>query len=230
MPSTVGVPPATSSLLMVSSSSGAATQSMIGVFRGEGVSPAVASSCTGARCRIVCEPEKYDARTPVVVAFWSTPTNAPLNQPFGIRSNCQPPRGRSFSWLAVIARDQGKLGIPSVLSGRPGVGIRLRVLAHLVAVECSEVGVVPFGVRSIVAPAALLARAARVAALQSAAQVPAAPRAVAHRFLRKMALPFGAFGETNVMHFLASFANPVARRIARRKARTFVTFIRRRLT
>src|SRR5688572_14612892 len=157
MPSTVGVPPATSSLLMVSRSSGAATQSMIGVFRGEGVSPAVASSCTGARCRIVCEPEKYDARTPVVVAFWSTPTNAPLNQPFGIRSNCQPPRGRSFSWLAVIARDQGKLGIASVLTASASVGIRLRVLAHFVAVELSGIGLEPLGVRPVITVTALLA-------------------------------------------------------------------------
>src|SRR5258707_11516633 len=99
MPSTVGVPPATSSITSLSLSPPAASQASAGVLSSDGVVPAVPPACTGGLSRIVSEPLYIVIRFPVVVER----TSSIICPGHGRYSYCHPASGLGPSLFAVNA-------------------------------------------------------------------------------------------------------------------------------
>src|SRR6266478_1523553 len=107
IPSTVGVPAATSSITSLRRSPAALSQLSAGVLSSDGVTPAVPPPCTGVRSRMVSDPLYIVIRLPVVVLR----TRSRIDAGHGRYSYCQPASGFRPSWLAVIAVLKTNCGI-----------------------------------------------------------------------------------------------------------------------
>jgi len=141
IPSTVGVPPATSSTTSLSRSPAAPINEIAGVLSSLGVTPAVPPPCTGVLSCIVSDPLNTVIRLPVVVERISKMTDAG----HGRYSYCHPDRGFNPSWFAVIAVEKLKFGISA-----PAKAHSLRSLARghrawgtRFPCDCSRVSCIP---------------------------------------------------------------------------------------
>src|SRR5437773_11579694 len=113
-PSTVGVPPATSSLEITISSSGFAKNWITGEVCGIGVTPAVPPPWMFDFCTWFSAPASMVWRAPVVVALCRMVTAHRADEA-GSTRYFQFASGRSSSWFAVIVRDHWKSGTVSLI-------------------------------------------------------------------------------------------------------------------